>query len=407
MRKILLTILGLITAFPCFASFGRETLYATRQETEFDAGIYSGTKRTAKNVALDSVAGTNGAYKDTTTIPQGDFLTYWLQLEESTGNASDVTGKYIGNATSVQYSQIGKIQNCFGFDGSGSIQMNDTTLSNNLDTFTFSQWIYRTSNSALANCFLSAYVGGFTQTVFLFSILPSCEPYCFIGTGSSSSADWARAHTDTFALDTWYLVTITCDNVNVRWYVNTKYDTTSLAGLSIRTGSSVPIYYGKVGSIGDDASWRWHGYIDEPLFIKGKCLTPEEVAFMYNNPSRSSSASGYTAEGTYTTDVMDLGQVPATDKMFLTKQATPNTSSLDWKWSGSLDNSTWTDSAVTHNGGSIGKYRYYRFWGHLVLGATYDTPYFWFLEVDPSASLNTDKNGIGGNDLWKEMEFGR
>ncbi|PJB51249.1 MAG: hypothetical protein CO103_00385, partial [Chloroflexi bacterium CG_4_9_14_3_um_filter_45_9] len=67
-------------------------------------------------------------------------------------------------------------------------------------------------------------------------------------------------------------------------------------------------------------------------------------------------ATNYTPEGTYTTDVMDLGSIPSTDKIFLTKQTTPGTSTIDWKYTGcnDLTSGTWSDSAVTRSGGSVG-----------------------------------------------------
>ena len=72
-----------------------------------------------------------------------------------------------------------------------------------------------------------------------------------------------------------------------------------------------------------------------------------------------------------------------------------------WKYSGSLDNSTWTDTATTGNGQDIGAYRYYKVQSVMATTNSDTTPSFNFIEIDPSDFFNIEAPNIEGG-FWTD-----
>jgi len=126
--------------------------------------------------------------------------------------------------------------------------------------------------------------------------------------------------------------------------------------------------------------------IDE-VIIWNKALTPDEITTLY----ASGSPSRHIASGTYTTDVIDLGAIPHSNKSLLVKEDVDDTRTITWKYSGSLDNSTWTDTATTGNGQDIGAYRYYKVQSVMATTNSDTTPSFNFIEIDPTGVRRSGK----------------
>lgn len=350
MKRIAFITVVLLISVPCFAGFGRETLYETRQETEFDAGDYSGIERVGVNVQLEGSAGT-------TTID--DFEDPWDTWTTVSGGERQTSHHYSG---SYSYSP-------------GSWPPDYKVFASALTPDTISLWFWKTTEGT--GDFADAYLPlgndvGFSEGW-------KCAFYIRDKGANKGKVSWydsAGHHYGSYNYDSWNHLELR----NIAWANPTGTCDYYLNGILIGEGLEILDNFGRIGMQSySSPSYYFIDYI--------------------------TATSSYTSEGTYTTDVMDLGSIPSTDKIFLTKQTTPGTSTIDWKYTGcnDLTSGTWSDSAVTRSGGSVGRYRYRKFYGHLVLGDTCDTPYFWFLEVDPVGAINIDP----GDEAWEEVEFGR
>ena len=330
MKRIAFITVVLLISVPCFAGFGRETLYATRQETEFDAGDYSGVERVNANVQLEKASSSSIDQNN----PNGATVVAYIGATCGAGN------EFI---TGVDVTNINKIK----------IRL-------------------KRQGASLGNIFVTIYLNADKSAIGTSTLYPAS----YVSDGGMSEYDFSFSTPLTLLASTEYI-----------WQLYYPAGIGGADQIDVYASNANPYAGGNYIQDNGGGSWvplsAWDCYFITYYVV----------------------ATNYTPEGTYTTDVMDLGSIPSTDKIFLTKQTTPGTSTIDWKYTGcnDLTSGTWSDSAVTRSGGSVGRYRYRKFYGHLVLGDTCDTPYFWFLEVDPVGAINIDP----GDEAWEEVEFGR
>ena len=388
MKKLI--ILFLFIPSICFGGRYYETLFATRFDSEFDVGNY-GDSTTLHN------ANVKLKYS---TLPQANSIKAFWQMEEESGNVQDISGN--GHHSTIiygtpDYLQTGIIDYAVNFTANSSeyfsVPDHDDLTPKLATGFSVSAWIKpnTTGNAGI----VSKYYPNMEWTFCLNST--DAVIWLIRNTGGGSNYRGRFTADGKIVSGNWYHIVgtyavngTTCAAFKI--YINgVQEDKTDYTAGSF----TEPWNTTDVLTIGvTEGTSYFDGIIDEPI-IWQKELTPEEVSTLYasGSPTRNEDYFylGTATSGTYTTDVIDLGAIPHSNKSLLVKEDVDDTRTITWKYSGSLDNSTWTDTATTGNGQDIGAYRYYKVQSVMATTNSDTTPSFNFIEIDPVNCRRTGK----------------
>lgn len=200
---------------------------------------------------------------------------YW-KMDEASGSPKDEVGTLdSGSVTSCTYSESGKINTSFGFNGSAYVSFGDITNFDGLTTMSISCW-FKTS-SASASQFLVAKENNY----YCFEIgmyAGKMRAYFYNGTYAVSGS--------TYNDGAWHHVVATYDSAlgsqNIKLYIDgSSVATANVTGAIPNTTDYFA--FGTAARSGNYAN-KYTGYLDE-IGIWNKVLSSSEVTSLYNSGS--------------------------------------------------------------------------------------------------------------------------
>jgi len=205
-----------------------------------------------------------------------DNLIHYYNFDEASGDLIDQVGTNDGTVTGCTYSDIGKINTAYGFDGNDHIAIDEAGL-DGASAFSVSVWIFKHTEAS--------------YDTILGAIGDGANKYGYMATNAGKLwFRWVINSTEATAilgateLDTgvWYHVVFWYDGTNTRIYLNGN-STPDAQG----TSSGVVTIDGDIwfGANPFSLGINWYdGHIDE-CGIWTRALTTAEISELYNSGS--------------------------------------------------------------------------------------------------------------------------
>jgi hypothetical protein len=197
-------------------------------------------------------------------------LISWYKLDETSGDVVDGFGSNNGTNYGATRGVEGKIGNAFDFDGTNDY-VSFEGLTDNLQSFTTSQWIYVDGSNG-GRLFERS---GNIQTSFI------DEDMRIIVYISGVTSDWVRTPINSITDSTWHHIVFEYDkdNSKVRVYIDGNLEVESTQSGDVIDPDGKYFTAGRRNDVGDG---YFKGKIDE-VGIWSRALTSDEVEALYNN----------------------------------------------------------------------------------------------------------------------------
>ena len=219
-----------------------------------------------------------------------------LALYEFEGNANDTGGTYNGTATNVVYNEYdgtasnvtystGKFGQAAVFNGSSSYITLTQPVNLSTDNFTYSFWIYPTTNTGYGAPL--AQYGNSTPTRNFYSYRVGSTEKITFGLVSTGAVFNQLISTGTTPLNQWSHVALVRDSSTQKIYINGQLSGT-LSNTTTTSTSSEPFLIGDTNDVVADEFFE--GKIDQ-VRIYDKALSAADVTTLYNETVTTASTN--------------------------------------------------------------------------------------------------------------------
>ncbi|GAI08814.1 unnamed protein product [marine sediment metagenome] len=205
-----------------------------------------------------------------------DLISYW-KLDESAGNAIDAHSTHDGTVTGCAYSQAGKINTAYGFDGNDyvTIPASSDFEFDQTESFSISAWI--NTSYTPRNFVIGHRLGTIIIYVRVFETTGLVNFYVRDADGNNVTV-WS---TDSVHDGAWHHIVAVFDNATdtAYVYVDGSDDSAAYTPTNKMSDGGTNFYIGVDESLADGM----RGTIDE-VGIWNRALDSTEVTALYNRP---------------------------------------------------------------------------------------------------------------------------